>query len=106
MKLWKWKCSLLSGIQPCMTPWTVAHQAPLFMGFARQEYQIGVAISFSRGSFQLSNQTWVSCIIGRFFTVWATREMEANSCENWINKKAELNIILLFQYKLYPWAIK
>ena len=24
------------------TPWTVAHQAPLFMGFPRQEYQSGL----------------------------------------------------------------
>ena len=25
-----------------VTPWTVAHQAPLFMGFPRQEYQSGL----------------------------------------------------------------
>ena len=29
---------------------------------------------FSRGSSQPWNQTWVSCITGRFFTNWATRE--------------------------------
>ena len=33
-----------------------------------------VAISFSRGSSQPRNQTWVSRIAGRRFTVWATRE--------------------------------
>ena len=33
-----------------------------------------VAISFSRGSSQARNQTLVSCIAGRFFTNWATRE--------------------------------
>ena len=27
-----------------------------------------VAIAFSRGSFQLRDRTWVSCIAGRFFT--------------------------------------
>ena len=31
-----------------------------------------VAISFSRGSSWPRDQTWVSCITGRFFTVWAT----------------------------------
>ena len=31
--------SLLSPIQVFATPWTAAHQAPLSMGFARQEYQ-------------------------------------------------------------------
>ena len=33
-----------------------------------------VAIPFSRGSSQLRDQTQVSCIAGRFSTVWATRE--------------------------------
>ena len=28
----------LSGVRLCVTPWTIARQAPLFMGFSRQEY--------------------------------------------------------------------
>ena len=28
----------LSCVRLCATPWTVAHQAPLFNGFPRQEY--------------------------------------------------------------------
>ena len=28
------------------TPWTVAHQAPLFMGFSRQEYWSGLPFPF------------------------------------------------------------
>ena len=35
-----------------------------------------VAISFSRGSSQLSNQTQVFRIVGRCFTIWATREVQ------------------------------
>ena len=31
-----------------------------------------VAMPFSRGSSQPRDRTWVSCIAGRFFTVWAT----------------------------------
>ena len=27
-----------SVTQSCLSPWTVAHQAPLSMGFSRQEY--------------------------------------------------------------------
>ena len=34
-----------------------------------------VAIPFSRGSSWPKDQIWVSCIAGRFFTVWATREV-------------------------------
>ena len=33
-----------------------------------------VAIPFSRGSSWPMDWTWVSCIAGRFFTIWATRE--------------------------------
>ena len=33
-----------------------------------------VAIPFFRGSSQLRDPTWVSCITGRFFTIWATKE--------------------------------
>ena len=35
-----------------------------------------IAISFSRGSSQLRNQTQVSCIAGSFFTNWAMREAQ------------------------------
>ena len=34
----------LSHIQFFETPWTVAHQAPLSMGFPRQEYWSGLPI--------------------------------------------------------------
>ena len=41
---WKWKVKvkLLSHVQLFVTPWTAAHQAPLSMGFSRQEYWSGV----------------------------------------------------------------
>ena len=31
-----------SPVQPFVTPWTVARQAPLSMGFSRQEYWSGL----------------------------------------------------------------
>ena len=33
---------MLSHVQLCVTPWTVAHQAPLAMEFSRQEYWSGL----------------------------------------------------------------
>ena len=35
---------LLSHVRLCVTPWTVAHQAPPSMGFSRQEYWSGVPL--------------------------------------------------------------
>ena len=34
----------LSGVQLFATPWTVAYQAPLSMGFSRQEYWSGLPL--------------------------------------------------------------
>ena len=38
-----------------------------------------IAIPFSRGSSQPRDQTWVSCIAGRFFTIWATKEVHTQT---------------------------
>ena len=41
---WKWKVKgkLLSCVRLFSTPWTAAYQAPLSMGFSRQEYWSGM----------------------------------------------------------------
>ena len=43
---WKWKVKvkLLSHVRLLATPWTSAHQAPLSIGFSRQEYWSGVPL--------------------------------------------------------------
>ena len=64
-------------IKSCMilvTPWTVAHQAALSMGFPRQEYWRMGSHSFPRGSSRPRDWTWLSCNLGRFSTNWATRK--------------------------------
>ena len=38
---WKVKVKSLSRVRLLATPWTAAHQAPLSMGFSRQEYWSG-----------------------------------------------------------------
>ena len=41
-----------------------------------------VAISSFRGSSRPRDQTQVSCIAGRFFTIWATKEAEEDKCNS------------------------
>ena len=62
-------------------PWTLAYQAPLPMGFPRQEYWTGLSFP-SPGDLPNSGikpasplLQAVSCIAGRFFTNWATEEV-------------------------------
>ena len=43
---WKWKVNVksLSRVRLSATPWTAAYQAPLSMGYSRQEYWSGVPL--------------------------------------------------------------
>ena len=59
-----WLCNPMDG----SLPGSSAH------GILQERILEWVAILFSRGSSQPRDQTWVSCIAGRFFTTWATRE--------------------------------
>ena len=49
---WKWKVKVksLSHVRFLATPWTAAHQAPLSMGFSRQEYWSGLPFPSPHGS--------------------------------------------------------
>jgi len=78
---WGWVLNCFSFIQLFVTPWTVAHQAPLFMGILQARTLDWVAMPSSRRSSQPRDQTQVSCSAGGFFTIWATREAQ----EYWSN---------------------
>ena len=93
-----WGLCILSCVWLLATPWTVACQGPLSMGFPRQEYCSGFAISFSRGSSWPRDRTclsFVSCI-GRWIYHWATQEthcievrvLAAQSCPILCNPRA------------------
>ena len=60
--LWKWKLVA----QSCLT----LRPHGLSIEFSREEYWSGC-----QGSSWPRDPTWISCITGRFFTVWATREV-------------------------------
>ena len=55
-----------------MTSWTIAPGSSVH-GILQARILKWVAFPFSRGSSWLRNQTQVSCMADRFFTIWATR---------------------------------
>ena len=57
-------------------PWTVAHQAPLSMGFSRQEYWNGLLLSSpgDRPDPGVEPASLTSALAGRFFTASTTWE--------------------------------
>ena len=72
---WVWWCGLVTKSCPALVvSWTVACQAPLSIGFSRQEYWSGLPFPSPGESSWPRNRTPVSCIAGRFFTNWAMRE--------------------------------
>ena len=61
-------CPALCNLMDCSLPGSSVH------GIFQARILEWVAIPFSRASSQPRDWTQVSCIAGRFFTVWATRE--------------------------------
>ena len=82
------------------TPWSVALQAPLFLGFPRQEYWSGLPFFSSRGSSQPSDQTLISCIscIGR----WILLPLHhlGSPCIYYIYMKSYMCILHIYIYKV------
>ena len=74
--------SHFSRVQLLATPWTVAHQAPLSMGFSRQEYWSGLPFP-SPGDLSdpgiESTSHYVSCTGRRVLYSWATWDTQASS---------------------------
>ena len=66
-------CPTLYNPMDCSLPGSSLH------GILQARVQEWVAISFSRGSSRPRDQTLVSCIPGRHFNLWATREVHVIS---------------------------
>ena len=64
-----WGRKELDMTERLSTAQTTAHQAPLSMGFSRQEYWSGLPFPPPGESSQPRDQTQVSCIAGGFFTI-------------------------------------
>ena len=64
-------CAVLScyHVRVFATPWTVARQAPLSIGILQARILEWIAMPSSRGLSQYRDQTQVSCIAGRLFTI-------------------------------------
>ena len=71
-------CLTLWDHRDCSLPVSSVH------GILQARILEWVANLFSRASSQQRDQTWVSCIAGRFFTIWAIREAA------WRNSRFEM----------------
>ena len=70
-----WCVWLLSHVLLFAIPWIVAHHPPLSMEILQARIVEGVPMPSFGGSSQPRDWTQISLIAGRFFTVWATRDL-------------------------------
>ena len=99
MKKWSevaQSCLTLCDPMDCSLPGSSIH------GIFQTRVLEWVAISFSRGSSQPRDRTVVSCIAGRLFTIWATREATKleNTMPNGRNQTQRPLIIWLHLYEI------
>ena len=65
---WKWKVKVksLSHVRLLATPWTAAYQAPLSMGFSRQEYWSGVPLATKQQQYTL----YLLILLSQDHSIW------------------------------------
>ena len=79
-----------------VTPWTVAFQAPLSVGFLQERMQMWVAVSFSRGLPDPRIEPVSSALAGRFLTTEPPgKPGECRGCEKNIPSSGQCSGILL-----------
>ena len=81
----KVKMKSLSHARLLATPWTGAHQAPLSMGFSRQEYWSGVPLP----SPVLSGECVISSVLSR----------RSKNLKQWTSVTAQLQLRFIWQVK-------
>ena len=94
--------SHISRVQLCATSWTIAHQAPLSMGFPRQEYWSGLPCP-SPGDLPNPGVEPISlmspALAGRFFTTSTTWEALGTTFKKILTKLVEVMEFQLSYFK-------
>ena len=101
---WKWKVKVksLSHVRLLATPWTAAYQAPLSMGFSRQEYWSGVPSSSPMTNLDSVLKSRDIPLLTKVHLVKAmVFPVVMYGCESWTVKKAEHQRFDVF--KLWCW---
>ena len=89
-------CLTLYDPMDCSLPGSSVH------GILQARILEWVVIPFSRGSSQPRNWTWVPCIAGRFFTIWATRQAQSMFQNGFISHSIKIRNPS-FEYAIAEW---
>ena len=95
---WKWnvKVKLLCRVQLFTTPWTAAYQAPLSMGFSRQEYWSGLPLPSPQWTWVwVNSRSWWWTGRPACCGSWGCKELDRTERLNW-------NELILRKVSLIP----
>ena len=92
-------CPTLCDPMDCSLPGSSVHEI-----FQARVLEWG-AISFSRGSSRPRDRTWVSCIVGGCFTVWATREAMQETHVQFLGREDPLEKEMAIHSSTLAWKI-
>ena len=93
----------LSCVHLFATPWTIAHQAPLFMGFSKQGYWNGLPFPSPQDLPNLgikSHTLGSATLVARFFTNEPPGKKSPQECH--IKGTNSHKVILYITLKLWP----
>ena len=96
---WVWcvYVGVLCCVQLFATPWTIAHQAPLSMGFPRQEYWNRLPFSFPGNLPNPGIKPTSPASAGRFFITKPTEKSKQRDCA-WEKQRLENKNMYLHQF--------
>ena len=105
-RMWWFGGGLIAQSCPALaTPWTISSLGSSVHGILQARMLEWVALSFSRGSSQPRDQTWVSyisCVGGGFFTDWAIRIHS----EEWLDPMTDVCLIFKETSNLFSkWCV-
>ena len=96
---WFFSCWVVSS--SFVTPWTVACQTPLSMGFSRWDYCNGLSSSFARGLPDPEIELWSPALAGKLFTAEPPgKHQNANTYrkKNCLNFLSHLYLVWMFSF--------
>ena len=96
---WKWKVKVksLSCVRLLETPWTAAYQAPLSMGFSRQEYWSGMPLPSLNVIPKIPN----FCVINHYEIFYDTlKSNQHTQFRNWTRHAIQLFCVFTSEYSL------
>ena len=94
-------CFNRSAVSDSVIPWTVAWGSSVH-GIPQARILESAATPFSRGSSRTRDWTQVSCIAGRFFTVWAIREVYIYANTLFTTQKITADTLVYFCLYSFP----